>query len=981
MKTILLLTLLSLSALVHAQNLFQPAYAANPYIPEGLLEAVAWTNTRMEHLSGQAASCTGMPQAYGIMGLHDNGQGYFRENGVTVAIMSGISVAEQKQSAAQQIMAYATTFNTLMAYEVGIPQNRHDAAAIRLVLRALSEIPDSGLVNQLALDLQAYGILEFMNDPEKAASYGFPAAGFDLPALFGTANYKVLSGRKINFTSQGITSDKGEIYAAPQLTKSIEYGPATWNPADSCNFSFRDVTDVVSAITIHTVQGTYSGCISWFQNCSASVSAHYVIRSSDGQVTQMVSEADKAWHVGTENSYTIGYEHEGYVSNPSWYTEAMYVSSADLSRDIVNSGYGINPLRTFDGPASSGTNVLGGCIKIKGHQHFPNQTHVDPGINWDWEHYYQLINDPPSVITITSTSGTLYDTGGAAGNYPDDQRQLWLIQPPTAQTITLEFTAFDLETNWDYLYIYDGDSLDDPLIGIYTGTSSPGVIISSGNSLLLEFRSDCNTTAPGWVVNFTETTPDDTPPVTTITQNGLWYTDDFTVDYTDIDAQSAISDRFYLAARKSIADNDWSSDGAYGFAFESFEDGDANWYPVTGTYSVSNGEYLFSDDTEQNSNTYMAVEQTASFLYLYEWNQTITSTSSNQRAGIHFFCDNPNLPNRGNSYFIYLRENDNKLQIYSVDNDVFTLQEDVPFTVNQGQTYNVKTIYNPTDGLIRVYIDGVLSASWEDLTPLTSGSFISLRTGGCAARFDNVRVYTSRGTQTTLPAGFTDLLNIESESAIPSGMVRSLALDAAGNWSLPTMETFLLDFTPPTIDYLYDGPSNDIDTFTTSTLEANWNAVDIHSDIASYDVAIGSLPNLDDVYPWTNQASAVLSTVLSNPVYDQVYYLSVRAINNAGLSNQFMSDGQRYINDLGLDHSGELIGIEIYPNPATSVLSLKGNVNGLEFFLYDAQGKLCLSQSLQVQTSIEIGHLSEGIYNAVIRSGQQFVVKKVVIKH
>ena len=175
------------------------------------------------------------------------------------------------------------------------------------------------------------------------------------------------------------------------INKSQDYGPALWTPTTSCNFSSRNGT-AVSAITIHTVQGSYSGAISWAQNCNSGVSYHYVIRSSDGQVTQMVLEGSKAWHVGSENPYTIGYEHEGYVNNPVWYTNSLYQSSANLSKDIILSGYGINGLRTYYGAASSGSNVLGTCVKIKGHQHYPNQTHTDPGINWDWEKYYRLIN-------------------------------------------------------------------------------------------------------------------------------------------------------------------------------------------------------------------------------------------------------------------------------------------------------------------------------------------------------------------------------------------------------------------------------------------------------------------------------------------------------------------------------------------------------------------------------------------------------------
>lgn len=41
-------------------------------------------------------------------------------------------------------------------------------------------------------------------------------------------------------------------------------------------------------VLIHTMQGSYAGTKSWFQNASSNVSSHYILRSSDGQITQMV---------------------------------------------------------------------------------------------------------------------------------------------------------------------------------------------------------------------------------------------------------------------------------------------------------------------------------------------------------------------------------------------------------------------------------------------------------------------------------------------------------------------------------------------------------------------------------------------------------------------------------------------------------------------------------------------------------------------
>ncbi|MBW8809138.1 MAG: N-acetylmuramoyl-L-alanine amidase, partial [Lysobacter sp.] len=178
-----------------------------------------------------------------------------------------------------------------------------------------------------------------------------------------------------------------ETLGAPSLAaadeKSTDYGPALWvaSPYHSARTSY-------DSVTIHTMQGYYAGSISWFQNNPNSVSAHYLIRSSDGQITQMVRENRAAHHVGVHNKTTLGIEHEGFIDNASWYTAAMYNASAALTRHFCATYSAINCASAFKGPAGSGINVLPASVKVKGHQHYSSQTHTDPGINWDWARYY-----------------------------------------------------------------------------------------------------------------------------------------------------------------------------------------------------------------------------------------------------------------------------------------------------------------------------------------------------------------------------------------------------------------------------------------------------------------------------------------------------------------------------------------------------------------------------------------------------------------
>jgi hypothetical protein len=263
------------------------------------------------------------------------------------------------------------------------------------------------------------------------------------------------------------------------------------------------------------MQGSYAGSISWFKNCSANVSAHYMVRASDGQVTQMVREADKGWHVGNSNPYAIGIENEGFVDDPTWYTTALYNANAAIVRDIASRrNYDLK--RAYAGPASAVVNAISDCWIVKGHQHFANQTHTDPGIHWDWARFYELLNPTFTPTVYTTATGTFTDPGGISNNYADRERRRYRISPAGARTVTLTFTAFNLENNYDFLRVYDGQNNTANLIGTYTGTNLPPTITGNTGHLYFEFDSDCATNAPGWVANWTSSAE---PPACTAPMN------------------------------------------------------------------------------------------------------------------------------------------------------------------------------------------------------------------------------------------------------------------------------------------------------------------------------------------------------------------------------------------------------------------------------------------------------------------------------
>lgn len=116
--------------------------------------------------------------------------------------------------------------------------------------------------------------------------------------------------------------------------------------------------------------GTYEGAISWFSDCyrTSQSSANYCIRNFDGEISQVVSEAHRAFAQGvTEyNNGGISTEHEVLATNLAmWDSEPMLVSAANLAIDVcnrngisktrrVNNGdraiYGHNDVRATDCP-------------------------------------------------------------------------------------------------------------------------------------------------------------------------------------------------------------------------------------------------------------------------------------------------------------------------------------------------------------------------------------------------------------------------------------------------------------------------------------------------------------------------------------------------------------------------------------------------------------------------------------------------------
>lgn len=145
--------------------------------------------------------------------------------------------------------------------------------------------------------------------------------------------------------------------------------------------------DQIRYIVIHDTEESYTDTIKSFQDPSHFASANYVIRNSDGQITQMVPNKDVPWSVGnwSMNQHSINIEHEGYGQQGN-YSEAMYESSAKLVRYLA-AKYHI-PLDRQHIIAHE--DVAGETDQKQASQHW------DPGPYWNWQHYMSLLGIPPA---------------------------------------------------------------------------------------------------------------------------------------------------------------------------------------------------------------------------------------------------------------------------------------------------------------------------------------------------------------------------------------------------------------------------------------------------------------------------------------------------------------------------------------------------------------------------------------------------------
>jgi len=176
----------------------------------------------------------------------------------------------------------------------------------------------------------------------------------------------------------------------PALAAGPDYELSLWRPSPNTSSRPAGTSGQRAMIIIHTCEGAYVGCYSWLTNSQSGVSAHYVVNTTGTEVSQLVNESKKAWHISasyscsknknhecfrngaSSNNFTIGIEHAGFANQASW-DDGLIHASAKLVCDIARD----NGLTIDD-------------VHVVGHGRLQPNNRIDPGPNWPWEEYLDL---------------------------------------------------------------------------------------------------------------------------------------------------------------------------------------------------------------------------------------------------------------------------------------------------------------------------------------------------------------------------------------------------------------------------------------------------------------------------------------------------------------------------------------------------------------------------------------------------------------
>lgn len=255
--------------------------------------------------------------------------------------------------------------------------------------------------------------------------------------------------------------------------------------------------------------------ISDFSTTSSGFSANYTSNGSSfcsGTTTLNTTDNGTISDGSGSSDYCNNVSCSWLIQPPEATSVTLNFTSFDLEQPSSDGNTIYDAVEVYDGPTTSspligrysGSNIppaitsTGGSLLIN--------FYSDLGVSKQgWDAYYTSTQAPLCAgTTLTSATGS-FDDGSGSKQYANNLNCSWLIQPPNANSITLSFSEFNTELNYDGVIIYDGVDNSASVLGQFSGSTIPEPISSSTGSMYMEFITDPAERADGWKASYTAT--------------------------------------------------------------------------------------------------------------------------------------------------------------------------------------------------------------------------------------------------------------------------------------------------------------------------------------------------------------------------------------------------------------------------------------------------------------------------------------------
>jgi hypothetical protein len=266
------------------ETYFEEAYWRYPNIPRGLLEAAAYSASRMTNLqpaSNLSDNCTGMPNRHGLFALIENGHGYFKNNLYAVCDNSNITPEQYNKDVRLQILSVAKYLSR--AASIRQMDVRISYEGFASLFDSLAEFPnDSSSINKYALALYKYDIYDHLQRGINTPSLKRAPVKVKMEQIFPPALLRKLQSPAIEInvdkdsillsSNKPADANSTSIFATnimPDVNSTNEaadvtadYSQAIYVRANANNFKTGRNNSKITHITIHTTQASYAGTIS-----------------------------------------------------------------------------------------------------------------------------------------------------------------------------------------------------------------------------------------------------------------------------------------------------------------------------------------------------------------------------------------------------------------------------------------------------------------------------------------------------------------------------------------------------------------------------------------------------------------------------------------------------------------------------------------------------------------------------------------------